>query len=122
MSYFALKFSQTSGNPFIMDKNGNYPYIGTIIAGKAKSTIMNGTIFQREKLSTDKVYLATTREVKFTRDDGTENLQHEIVIISPMSPLEVIDAVDKLGVAQFIGKTSEEEVEDPAEVEADNLV
>ena len=54
---FVAKFTPTSGAPFIADKNGNYPYIGTVVAGKAKGSIINGTIFKREGLETNKLYL-----------------------------------------------------------------
>ena len=47
---FVAKFAQTSGAPFTADKNGNYPFIGTVQAGHSRGSIINGTMFKREKL------------------------------------------------------------------------
>lgn len=53
---FVAKFSQTTGAPFTADKNGNFPFIGEVKAGSAKGTLINGTMFKRNGLSTDKLY------------------------------------------------------------------
>ena len=53
---FVAKFSKTTGAPFTADKNGNYPYIGEVKAGTAKGTLINGTMFERNGLETDKLY------------------------------------------------------------------
>jgi hypothetical protein len=53
---FVAKFTQTTGSPFIADKNSQMPFIGTVLAGSAKSTLINGTMFQREGLIANKMY------------------------------------------------------------------
>jgi len=42
---FVAKFQQVNSAKFNTDKNGNFPYIGEIIAGKATGSIINGTMF-----------------------------------------------------------------------------
>ena len=54
---FVAKFTPTSQAPFVSDKNGNFPFIGTVVAGTAKAAIMNGTMFKREALEANQLYL-----------------------------------------------------------------
>lgn len=54
---FVAKFNQTSGEPFTSDKNGNFPFIGTVLAGKSTGSIINGTMFVRDDLKANKLYL-----------------------------------------------------------------
>lgn len=54
---FVAKFTPTAQAPFIADKNANFPFIGTIVAGTAQAAIMNGTMFKREALEPNTLYL-----------------------------------------------------------------
>ena len=72
---FVAKFNQTSGAPFTTDKNGNYPFIGTVLAGKAKGSIVNGTMFKREGLEANKLYLCDNS----VDPDYPDNVQTTVV-------------------------------------------
>ena len=67
---YVAKFNSTSGAPFNADKNGNYPYVGTVLAGVATNAIINGTMFGREKLVENKMYLCDNIDAEL--EDGTK--------------------------------------------------
>lgn len=54
---FVAKFTPTAQAPFVADKNTNFPFIGTVVAGTAQAAIMNGTMFKREALEPNTLYL-----------------------------------------------------------------
>ena len=54
---FVAKFTPTAQAPFVSDKNGNFPFIGTVVAGTAQSAIINGTMFKREALEANTLYI-----------------------------------------------------------------
>ena len=54
---FVAKFTPTAKAPFVSDKNGNFPFVGTVVAGTAQACIMNGTMFKREALEPNTLYL-----------------------------------------------------------------
>lgn len=54
---FVAKFTPTSGTPFKADRHTNFPFIGTVVAGTAQAAIMNGTMFKREALEPNTLYL-----------------------------------------------------------------
>ena len=72
---FLAKFQQVSSDKSDSDKNGNLPFIGEVIAGKATGTIYNGTMFQREQLETNVVYACDN----YTDDDYPDNVQTRII-------------------------------------------
>ncbi len=88
---FLAKFQQVSSDKFSADKNNNMPYIGEVIAGKATGTIFNGTMFVREGLETNKLYLCDNH----IDDEYPDNVQ--TTIISAVSLLEVKELRDQLG-------------------------
>lgn len=90
---YVATFKQTSGSPFVADKNGNFPFIGTIAAGKSKGSIINGTIFEREGLSTGKLYLCENS----VDPNYPDNVQTEV--LSVVSPLELVLMRKELGEA-----------------------
>jgi hypothetical protein len=53
---FVAKFTQTTGEPFNADKNNNFPFIGEVLAGSAKGTLINGTMFIRNGMEPNKLY------------------------------------------------------------------
>lgn len=53
---FIAKFTQTSNAPFTADKNGNFPFIGDVLAGQHTGSIINGTMFNREGLEANVLY------------------------------------------------------------------
>ena len=91
---FLAKFQQVTSEKFTADKNNNMPYIGEVIAGKATGTIYNGTMFVREGLETNKLYLCDNH---FDEEFG--NVQTRI--ISAVSLLEIKALRDQLGSAKL---------------------
>lgn len=79
---FLAKFTQTNNAPFVADKNGQMPFIGTVLAGTARGTIINGTMFQRDNLVPNKVYACENH----VDPEYPDNVQ--VTIISEVSLIE----------------------------------
>lgn len=92
-NFFAASFSPVSATSeaFSPDKNGNMPFIGTLIAGPASATLINGTIFKRENYKVGQLYLCTN--VESADNPGYDNVQ----IVAELSALELIKAKSELG-------------------------
>ena len=88
---FVAKFTQTSGAPFTADTNSNYPFIGTVVAGASKGSIINGTMFQREGLETNQLYLCDNH----IDPEYPENVQ--TTVIGKVSVMEFIGLRTQLG-------------------------
>ena len=73
---FIAKFKQTDSELFKVDINSNKPFIGTLIAGTAKGTIINGTIFTREGLQENKAYLCHN---VYSEYEGKQVLNTEVI-------------------------------------------
>lgn len=54
---FIAKFNQATSEEFNADKHGTMPYIGEVLAGQSRGTIMNGTMFERGDNKVGKLYL-----------------------------------------------------------------
>lgn len=106
---FIAKFAQVSGSEhFEADKNGNLPFIGTLLAGKAKGTLINGTIFGREGLKVGQLYLCqnTTQE----NIDPDKPALINVEIVSEVSPLDFVAMSKDLGEPVLVRpKATEEE-------------
>jgi len=92
---FLAKFQQVTSDKFKADKNTNMPFIGEVIAGTATGTIYNGTMFQRENLQINRVYLCDNH----VDPDFPENVQTRI--ISEVSLLELQPLRTQLGEAKL---------------------
>lgn len=79
---FLAKFSQVTSEKFTADKNGQKPFIGTVLAGTANGTIINGTIFAREGLQPNKLYACEN----FVDPEYPSNQQ--VQVVSEVSVLE----------------------------------
>lgn len=92
---FLAKFSQVSedSTSFDMDKNGNMPFIGKILAGKAAASIINGTVFLREGLEVNTTYACMTEEV--TNEDGETFVN--VVIIDKVPLRDFLPLSKELG-------------------------
>ena len=97
---FLAKFQQVTSDKFSADKNNNKPFIGEVLAGSATGTIYNGTMFIREGLETNKVYLCDNH----IDEEYPKNVQ--TTIISVVSLLEIKDLRDQLGSAKLNVATS----------------
>lgn len=105
---FIAKFSPTSGAPFTADKNGVYPVIGTVIAGTATGTIINGTMFQREGLKTGKLY-ACENHIDPKYPDNVQT-----TVLSEVSLLELMELRAQLGAPKLLVATNVEETAEAA--------
>lgn len=88
---FVAKFTQTSGAPFVADKNGNFPFIGTVVAGKATGSIINGTIVKREGIVSGKLY-ACENSIDPEYPDNVQT-----TMVSAVSILELVELRKELG-------------------------
>jgi len=93
---FIAKFQEVNSTKFESDKNGNMPYIGEVLAGRATGTIINGTMFQREGLITNKAYLCRNVTEEY---EGTDQVRTSV--ISEVSLLELKPLMDQLGSASL---------------------
>ena len=101
---FVAKFSVTTGSPFTADKNGNFPFIGEVLAGQAKGTLINGTMFQRNGLQPNKLY-ACENVV-----DPAYPTNQQVQIISELSVVEYLSLRTVLGAAKVeVGTTASAE-------------
>jgi hypothetical protein len=105
---FVAKFTQTSSAPFVADKNTNFPFIGTVVAGTANAAIMNGTLFQREGLETNQLYLCDNN----VDPEYPDNVQ--TTVIAKVSITEFMSLRTTLGT----GKLVREEEPIPVHTEA----
>ncbi len=62
VTFFIGKFSQAEGTNFKANKNGDRPFIGTVLAGTAHSTIIDGTMFRRTGLDINKMILCSNEQ------------------------------------------------------------
>ena len=111
---FVAKFNSTNGAPFKADKNGNYPYVGTINAGVARNAIMNGTMFAQQGLQANKLYLCDN--VDDTLEDGTAVVNVEI--ISEISAIEFLTFRKDLGAGKLQRAEVAAEAQAPVNAEA----
>ena len=80
---FVAKFQQVaegSGN-FKADKNNEMPFIGTVVAGTAKGSIINGTMFHREGLEPNKLYACENSIDPEYPDNIQTNVLSEVSVI-----------------------------------------
>lgn len=109
---FVAKFTPTSGVPFVVDKNGNFPFIGTVVAGKAKGSIINGTIFKREGLEANKLYLCDNS----INPEYPDNAQTDVIASVTIS--EFMQLRTELGAPSTVTTAVAEEAQAPVANEA----
>lgn len=92
---FAAIFGQVSptSEVFETDKNGEMPFVGRVVAGKALGTLINGTIFKREKYKIGVVYLCKNTKSEY---DGEERIDTEI-ISEVSNPMDILTLEERLG-------------------------
>lgn len=105
---FIAKFNKTTGAPFVADKNGNFPMIGDVLAGKATGTIINGTMFARDGLQENKAYLCENH----IDPEYPDNVQVKVLL--EVSPLDFMAMRTQLGAGKVvIGAQEEVEAQEP---------
>lgn len=103
---FVAKFSQTQGEPFQADKNGNFPFIGEILAGTATGSIINGTMFQRNQLQPNKLYACEN----FVDPDYPQNQQ--VRVVCEVNVMEYMQLRTQLGAGKRVEAVTIEESEE----------
>lgn len=94
---FIAKFNQVASDKFNADKNGNKPFIGEVLAGYARGTVINGTMFQRDGLQPNKLYACEN-----TIDpEYPDNVQ--VKVIGEVSIIEFMSLRTQLGEGKFVG-------------------
>ena len=108
---FIAKFQQVNNvnGKFTADRRQNLPFIGTVMAGTSKGTLINGTSFAMQGLIPNKLYACQNGE--FVAEDGT--VYPTVEVVSEVSLLEYSELRTKLGAPKLIGTNSE--VAEPAE-------
>lgn len=105
---FVAKFNQVTSDKFTADKNGNMPFIGEVLAGSSKGSIINGTMFHRNGLKEQTLYACEN----FVDDEYPDNVQTRI--ISEVSVVEFMSLRTALGApknAYGTALVADEEVE-----------
>jgi hypothetical protein len=106
---FIAKFTQTSNTDiFKADHNDHMPFIGDIVAGVAKGSIINGTMFKRGNFEENALYLCDNH----TDPEYPDNVQ--TTVITKVGVLEFLQLRKDLGA----GKLKRETVEDGVEADA----
>lgn len=118
---FVAKFSQvSSSDAFTEDKNGNLPYIGEVLAGKAKGTLINGTMFKREGLLINKLYACENVMEEYENPTtGEKTMQVRVQVLDNISALDYPDYRTKLGAGVLDRSEDEEPNKQPAEVKVE---
>lgn len=90
---FVAVFNQVSPNSrFEADKNGEYPFLGRVLAGKAKGTIINGTIFNSNDYKEGVAYLCDNTEQEY---NGTKQIRTEVIM--PVSVTDLPALIEAYG-------------------------
>ena len=100
---FIAKFTQTSNAPFTADKNGNFPFIGEVLAGPSSGSIINGTMFQRDNLESNTLYACENS----VDPEFPDNVQTKV--ISKLSIKEYLELRTMLGAPKKVSKVVTEE-------------
>ena len=90
---FVAKFSQVNSDKFSTDKNGESPFIGEVLAGRAKGTLINGTVFKRTNLRENTLYACDNVEDVY---EGKKQIR--VQILAEVSALDYPQYRTKLGV------------------------
>lgn len=85
-------------NKFETDKNGNLPFIGTLLGGKARSLIINGSVFKEQKRIPGKAYLCQNVKRPYVDPVTQESkVGVDVQILTVLSPIELIEALKEVG-------------------------
>jgi len=97
---------------FTEDKNGNVPFIGTIVAGTAHTSLINGTVFKERNLIEGKAYWCTEEKVVLTdTKDGIDKEVWNINVVGTVTPVEAMEMAKVLGAGKLIVTKAEESVD-----------
>lgn len=111
---FVATFQQVNSNKFTADKNGEMPFIGKLVAGPAKATLINGTVFKTQNYIPNRLYLC--QNITTTLEDG--RTVQNVDIIAEISATELPALSSQLGAPRLNLVTVETEVETEVQAEA----
>lgn len=94
---FVAKFAQVNSDKFESDKNGNMPFIGEVLAGKATASLINGTMFLRNGLKPQTLYACEN-----VIEDYNGTPQVRVQIISEVSIVEFLSLKTVLGTGKLV--------------------
>ncbi len=103
---FVAKFSQTQGEPFTSDKNGNMPFIGDILSGTATGSIINGTMFTRNGLEPNKLYACENYVDENYPDNQQVKVIAEVSILEYMKLRTVLGQGKRVDVTEVVTENS----------------
>jgi hypothetical protein len=106
---FIATFQQVSSDKFKADKNGEMPFIGKLVAGKAKATLVNGSVFKTQNYIPQRLYIC--QNVTTTLEGG--KVVQNVDIIAEVSATELPALVTQLGTPMLNLPTVEETEEAP---------
>lgn len=108
---FLAKFNiaDNKNSKFNADHNDNLPYIGTLIAGTATSSLINGTIFEREGYIAGSMYACINVDRAYTNPETNETVTvTDVVVLQPVSLLEFNELSKQLGAPKLIVKAKDD--------------
>ena len=100
MNVFVARFDVVNNKnaKFEEDKNSNLPFIGTLLGGKARSLIINGSVFKEQKLIPNKAYLCQNVKRPYVDPVTQESkIGVDVQILTVLSPIELIEALKEVG-------------------------
>jgi len=107
---FVAKFNIAQSDPFTADKNGNFPFVGQVLAGAAQSSIVNGTMGTREGIVPNKMYLCENTQVEYANPStGEVSKIWNTTILSEVSVLEYAQLRTQLGAGRRVAESVETE-------------
>ena len=109
---FIATFQQVSSDKFKADKNGEMPFIGKLVAGKAKATLVNGSVFKTQNYIPQRLYVC--QNITTTLEDG--RTVQNVDVIAEVSVAELPTLVAQLGapMLNLVTADVEETAEEPA--------
>ena len=102
---FIATFAQVDSDKFTADRHEVMPYIGTVRAGTAKGSLVNGTIFEMNDYKEGQTYLC--QNGTWVDNEGQSWVTTEI--ITEVSTIEFIQASKELGKPVNLATAKKEE-------------
>ena len=104
MGNFVAIFNEVNNKngKFTQDSKENLPYIGTIVAGTAHTSLINGTVFKERNLIEGEAYWCTEEKVTVPTKDGIDKEVWNIRPIKAVTELRAMEMEKVLGPGKLI--------------------
>ena len=93
---FIAKFSQTNSSKFKANHRQIMPFIGTVVAGIAEGSIIDGTMFESQQLEPNQLYLCDN----YVDPGYPDNVQ--TTVIAKVSIIEFMELRKTLGAGKLV--------------------